>query len=307
MKRAFTLIELLVVIAIIAILAAILFPVFAQAKIAAKKTLELSNAKQIGTAFQIYAGDNDDYTVTVSKAPVVGLDGLTTYTNVKGQTRTTAGSWYFSLYPYVKSWDMFLSPVRTDAFTFNTTTGVTSSDPFSCSDNQNPTGKCLGFGYNDGLVSDSGYGLLQTQTTDVNGNTLRAGRSITSIETPASMVAFGSSNDNPGYSIANDNILSRYPDGISSKSIRYGGQFMFGFADGHAKVLQMKSAEVAGYGLVSVPANLSNLNMWCWSQTFVPDASYLGNNFPGDYPLQAGNETCAAAALDLGSHAVVNQ
>ncbi|MDI9638843.1 prepilin-type N-terminal cleavage/methylation domain-containing protein [Kamptonema cortianum] len=61
MKRAFTLIELLVVIAIIAILAAILFPVFAQAKEAAKKTSSLSNAKQNGTAIIMYAGDYDDY------------------------------------------------------------------------------------------------------------------------------------------------------------------------------------------------------------------------------------------------------
>ncbi|AIE87997.1 prepilin-type N-terminal cleavage/methylation domain-containing protein [Fimbriimonas ginsengisoli] len=60
MKKAFTLIELLVVIAIIAILAAILFPVFAQAKLAAKKTVTLSNIKQVGTATILYAGDNDD-------------------------------------------------------------------------------------------------------------------------------------------------------------------------------------------------------------------------------------------------------
>lgn len=60
MKRAFTLIELLVVIAIIAILAAILFPVFAQAKAAAKKTQSLSNIKQIATGIQIYLGDSDD-------------------------------------------------------------------------------------------------------------------------------------------------------------------------------------------------------------------------------------------------------
>ncbi|MDX2066627.1 MAG: prepilin-type N-terminal cleavage/methylation domain-containing protein [Fimbriimonadaceae bacterium] len=58
-KAAFTLIELLVVIAIIAILAAILFPVFAQAKVAAKKTQSLSNVKQIGTGVQMYLSDND--------------------------------------------------------------------------------------------------------------------------------------------------------------------------------------------------------------------------------------------------------
>jgi prepilin-type N-terminal cleavage/methylation domain-containing protein/prepilin-type processing-associated H-X9-DG protein len=59
-KKAFTLIELLVVIAIIAILAAILFPVFAQAKLAAKKTQTLSNMKQLALASLIYASDYDD-------------------------------------------------------------------------------------------------------------------------------------------------------------------------------------------------------------------------------------------------------
>ncbi len=59
-RRAFTLIELLVVIAIIAILAAILFPVFAQAKEAAKKTACLSNLKQVGLGAVMYGGDNDD-------------------------------------------------------------------------------------------------------------------------------------------------------------------------------------------------------------------------------------------------------
>jgi prepilin-type N-terminal cleavage/methylation domain-containing protein len=59
-RRAFTLIELLVVIAIIAILAAILFPVFAQAKMAAKKTVALSNAKQVALASFIYMNDYDD-------------------------------------------------------------------------------------------------------------------------------------------------------------------------------------------------------------------------------------------------------
>jgi prepilin-type N-terminal cleavage/methylation domain-containing protein len=60
MRRAFTLIELLVVIAIISILAAILFPVFAQAKLAAKGVVCLSNMKQIGLAGQMYMNDCDD-------------------------------------------------------------------------------------------------------------------------------------------------------------------------------------------------------------------------------------------------------
>ncbi|MGV3614012.1 MAG: type II secretion system protein [Fimbriimonas sp.] len=60
-RRAFTLIELLVVIAIVALLAAILFPVFAQAKAAAKKDQALSNVRQVGVALHLYTNDADDH------------------------------------------------------------------------------------------------------------------------------------------------------------------------------------------------------------------------------------------------------
>ncbi|MBM3457573.1 MAG: DUF1559 domain-containing protein [Armatimonadetes bacterium] len=59
-RRGFTLIELLVVIAIIAILAAILFPVFAQAREKARQATCSSNLKQIGVAWLLYAGDYND-------------------------------------------------------------------------------------------------------------------------------------------------------------------------------------------------------------------------------------------------------
>jgi len=86
-NKAFTLIELLVVIAIIAILAAILFPVFAQAKMAAKKTSDLSNVKQSNLGILMYSGDVDDVFPLAST-----IDSFGNWT-----------PWQFMVNPYVKS------------------------------------------------------------------------------------------------------------------------------------------------------------------------------------------------------------
>ena len=96
MKRAFTLIELLVVIAIIAILAAILFPVFAQAKAAAKDTSALSNIKNLATAQMIYLSDSDDLWV-----PAI------TITPDNGGSFET---WQETMLPYTKSEVIKLHP-----------------------------------------------------------------------------------------------------------------------------------------------------------------------------------------------------
>jgi len=92
-RQGFTLIELLVVIAIIAILAAILFPVFAQAKDAAKDTQALNNAKQLGLASIMYAGDFDDF------FPLAVVGGPTFW-----------DSWQGIAQPYMKNWGIDSHP-----------------------------------------------------------------------------------------------------------------------------------------------------------------------------------------------------
>ncbi len=128
MKKAFTLIELLVVIAIIAILAAILFPVFAQAKSAAKKSVSISNQKQQGLALIMYAGDYDDTypredgcTLNDSFNPVynnqpAGTNPLPFCTGANGNNggyafRDNHYSWGKWTVPYTKNTGIFFHPV----------------------------------------------------------------------------------------------------------------------------------------------------------------------------------------------------
>lgn len=126
-KRAFTLIELLVVIAIIAILAAILFPVFAQAKLAAKKAVSISNQKQMGLAILMYANDYDDMYpredgCTLNDSMIDKFDNQppgtdpTPWCNGSAATgwygfRDNHYSWQKWILPYVKNKQLFFDPV----------------------------------------------------------------------------------------------------------------------------------------------------------------------------------------------------
>lgn len=97
--RGFTLIELLIVITIIAILAAILFPVFSRARGQARKTRCSSNLRQIGLALQMYTDDSDGLLPLVYSTPSVdGPPGIVTVLN-----------------PYVKNQELFRCPSDLDA------------------------------------------------------------------------------------------------------------------------------------------------------------------------------------------------
>ena len=115
MKKGFTLIELLVVIAIIAILAAILFPVFAQAREKARATQCLSNVKQIGLSLMMYTTDNDDCLPSNQAVAVGYVDGALYFQgdwppSLRPDLSPKTDSFVASLAPYTKNSKIFSCP-----------------------------------------------------------------------------------------------------------------------------------------------------------------------------------------------------
>ena len=231
--KAFTLIELLVVIAIIAILAAILFPVFARARENARRASCQSNLKQIGLSFMQYTQDYDE------KYPLVIVEGTTARV-----TPTNPYGWADALQPYAKSTQLFQCPSETKSptsFPFSTTAGEGYSD----------------YWYNRMLSGQSQATIVAVSQTvmngDGNGNTSRYNTnsctsSAAALTAPTTSVIADpaappcATNIPHNLSMGSTNMLGRHLDGAN-----------FAFADGHVKWLKgtgtpgniFKSAAVA--------------------------------------------------------------
>jgi prepilin-type N-terminal cleavage/methylation domain-containing protein len=264
--RAFTLIELLVVIAIIAILAAILFPVFAQAKVSAKKAADLSNIKQIGTATVMYQNDYDDHWEFAITFPP---SAATTYGDVYKWSSTLV------LGPYIKNTALFLSPLdspyKVDLVTwsYEIPTAPRIAEPISYMTNSLSTDE-LGANsiYFPAGVTDYRGPIAPGSYWDGDSNRVPMTPSVASTEptNPASLIVYtngaveltnwwgcvnsentettmGCTGDGFFFGWDASNLASGTsfgaPDVNMAKAWRKGtGQSNFSFADTHAKSLQ---------------------------------------------------------------------
>jgi prepilin-type N-terminal cleavage/methylation domain-containing protein/prepilin-type processing-associated H-X9-DG protein len=155
-RNAFTLIELLVVIAIIAILAAILFPVFAQAREKARAISCMSNIKQVTLAFSMYTQDYDEDMVL----------------GVESSPSSASGSYWWPslLQPYIKTWNIYRCPDTGDPLS------IWSGGPYDWYPN---------------WQSFATVGYNYTVLSHFNGDCANsAGHSLASVSQPAGTVAF---------------------------------------------------------------------------------------------------------------------
>jgi prepilin-type N-terminal cleavage/methylation domain-containing protein/prepilin-type processing-associated H-X9-DG protein len=237
-KSAFTLIELLVVIAIIAILAAILFPVFAQAKTAAKKTSSLSGTKQLALGATIYATDYDD----IFPFDRGGDPGNTYYgeTYVNGAMDPNAPvNWARGIHPYVRNFGIYGDAVAVDT---DTTNGWGCFDPSSVG------GRATQF------CGSKAFNAL-AQNKSVTAMPEPAGTIIISDKTQKTKVSqsvpqwnFFSDASCPG--VIGKPTPNRCPTGTDGPTTHMNFTLgaNFGYADGHAKYAKKSAIKYSNFG-----------------------------------------------------------
>lgn len=265
-RQGFTLIELLVVIAIIAILAAILFPVFAQAREAARRTACLSNTKQMGVAFQMYAQDYDEVTPSV--------------VHWSGAAEANEPDFWWIIQPYVKNTGIFYCPDRTEWT-------MPSGDDCSGQEGINLRRQCIGYGYNWGILSNSRLGLI-TERQRFDGGYVEVGVPLAGILAPADTMAYADTGDSPRYTICSNWIFQYYTSTTSNSQLRHGGRLNVQFADGHSKSMPWKAGVLNGsiFGLPKLKAdqykycrdpNLVGAGMTCaqWADFLDANVSWL--------------------------------
>jgi prepilin-type N-terminal cleavage/methylation domain-containing protein len=283
----FTLIELLVVIAIIAILAAILFPVFAQAKAAAKQTADLSNLKQINMGNQIYLNDFDDTWVPWTTGAHCFYNGgcAKVGTDVNYDDGTAFGLRYMypqTLAPYIKSGISSTSSNLNDIWASPLSKGFFPSTKYLYAYNYYSLGGFSGcMAYNaKGSCVNGRNAAVWGDFADASYNTPA---SATSLSTPSTTVAY-----------VDGNILARPPQAWNV----WGG-----YLPEYVAFFGVWGPRNPGDGTINGVSGATNLAKYN-SDNGCPCPAERDNLTAADYNLITGNGTVVSYA---DSHAKVVQ